>query len=130
HLRGLGVDRPWLLTDRDGSSPADSHQQHAALPDSAVAAIRATAKRLRIPLSAVLRSAVASAIAEVTGSREVVIGMLSSLRPTELAHVAQTSGLMLNLVPLRFGPEDAGDPRAAFWRHAALEPHAYLSLDE
>ena len=135
HLAGIGSDRRWIISDRDGT--IDQHASRRAsvtLPGACWDAVLRMSRKHGVPPSAIVASTVASAIRRVTGADDVVLGVVSTLRPAELPAITHTAGLLINLVPMRFRHEDPKTPfgtvRTDHGRQTKLLAYGHLTMTE
>ncbi|MFJ6672743.1 amino acid adenylation domain-containing protein [Actinosynnema sp. NPDC091369] len=98
------------------------------VPADVVTGVRHLAARLGVPPKSVYLAAHLSALAKLTGSDEVVTGLVVSNRPA-LDGVERLLGLFLNCVPLRARTTDLESlARAAFDAERAHHPHLRYPL--
>ena len=76
-------------------------EQETALDEAAAAALAAFARQHHLTLNTVLQGAWLQVLAEQTGDRDLVIGVVSSGRPAALEGVEAMIGNFINTLPLR-----------------------------
>src|SRR6185369_10134376 len=87
--------------ERAGTPGIDARRRDLALPAAVSAALRAVARRRRLPLNTLAQGAWALLLAQESGRDDVVFGVTVAGRPADLPGVEAIVGPFLNTLPLR-----------------------------
>ncbi|MEM7351937.1 MAG: amino acid adenylation domain-containing protein [Acidobacteriota bacterium] len=103
-LAGFHTPTP-LPSDRPASEHSASSGAHSTLvrtlPDELTSQLAATARRYQVTMNSLLQSTWGLLLSSYSGSRDVLFGVVTSGRPTDLRGADSMIGLFINTVPVR-----------------------------
>jgi amino acid adenylation domain-containing protein len=135
HLDGFTAPTP-LVAARglpDATCTGPFRKQSSPLPSQSAQALEQFTRTSRVTANTVMQGAWFLLLSRYTGRRDVVLGVMSSGRPTELLDVETVVGVCINALPART-TVDPGEPLLS-WLHGLQEQQVelrefeYASLD-